>query len=314
MDIIRPMLAKISKLPKDEDKYGFEVKWDGMRAIIYYQNQHIKILSRNQNDVTQQYPELNNIPKLNQTAIFDGEIVYFGDNGKPSFGGLQHRMHITDKGVGSAEKKYPVVYIVFDLLSLGERSLLNLSYVDRRERLEKLNFNSMSWQTPSYKIGSGRDLMQAVKKMGLEGIMAKRLDSLYIPGKRSGDWLKIKNKQRQEFVIGAWIPGNGNRYNEIGSLLLGYYNARHQLKYAGKVGTGFTTADLKNIKLLLQPLLMQQNPFENRIPYKDALFVQPNLVCEIEFTEWTLNHTLRHPAFKGLRSDKSPKEVIKEEV
>ena len=309
--IISPMLAKEANLPKNDDKYGFEVKWDGMRAIIYCHNGSIQILSRNNYSVTSQYPELQSIPNFNKSAILDGEIVYFDDNGKPSFGGLQHRMNIVTDRIDSVAKKYPIVYIAFDLLFLDGQSLLNFSYVARRDRLENLHLNSLSYQTPGYKIGVGHEMMEAVKRMGLEGIMAKRLDSLYLPGQRSGDWLKIKNKNRQEFIIGGLVPGNGNRYNDIGALLLGYYDGQ-QLKYAGKVGIGFTVAELKNLKLLLQPLVIQQNPFESSIPYKDVKFVQPVLICEIEFSEWTLNHTLRHPSYKGLRVDKSPREVTKE--
>jgi len=312
VNIIKPMLAKQAELPKNDKEYGFEIKWDGMRVILYCQNDHIQILSRNQKDVTLQYPELKGIATAKRQFILDGEIVYFDYNGKPSFSGLQHRMGLSEtKSIESRMKEYPVNYIIFDILSLQEESTLNLPYIVRRETLKKLNLEGPAWQTPDYKLGSGSEMMSAIRQMGLEGIIAKRLTSIYSPDKRNGDWLKIKNKQRQELVIGGWISGKGGRHDQIGALLLGYYD-KHQLKYAGKVGTGFTLATLEHLKSLMAPIAIKQNPFDSSVPHREAMFVQPVFVCEIEFTEWTSHSTLRHPSFKGLRMDKSAYEVVRE--
>lgn len=311
MNIIKPMLAKQADLPKNDREFGFEIKWDGMRAILYCQNDRIQLLSRNQKDVTLQYPELEGIVTKRQ-FILDGEIVYFDHTGKPSFSGLQHRMSLSEtKNIKLKMKEYPVNYIIFDLLSLQEESTLNLPYIVRRETLKKLNLEGPAWQTPDYKLGSGSEMMRAIGQLGLEGIVAKRLTSIYAPDKRNGDWLKIKNKKRQEMIIGGWISGKGGRHDQIGALLLGYYDKR-QLKYAGKVGTGFTLNTLEHLKSLMEPIVIQQNPFSSTVPHKEAMFVQPVLVCEIEFTEWTPHSTLRHPSFKGLRTDKSAYEVVRE--
>ena len=325
MKIIKPMLAKQSGLPIDDAEYGFEIKWDGMRALLYCQDGQIRILSRNQKNVTAQYPEIKGLGRSGpkRQFILDGEIVYFDGTGQPSFSGLQHRMGLSDyKNIEDQKQKYPVTYIIFDLLSYQGESILHHPYTMRREMLGKMRLEGPAWQTPDYKLGSGQDILEAVRKMGLEGIVAKKLNSRYIPGKRSGDWLKIKNRQRQELVIGGWIPGNGVRRGKIGALLLGYYESPittvqqncnlQQLHYAGKAGTGFALADLEYLGSLLLPLTISYNPFNSIPPVKGAIFVNPVLVGEFEFTEWTPNNTLRHPVFKGLRTDKYAGEVIRE--
>ncbi|MBP2652860.1 MAG: polymerase LigD, ligase domain protein [Firmicutes bacterium] len=325
MKIIKPMLAKQSDLPRNDTEYGFEIKWDGMRAILYYQDEHLQIMSRNQKDVTAQYPELNElgISETKRNLILDGEIVHLGQNGQPSFSGLQHRMGLTTATtIDTRKKDYPVTYIIFDLLSLHGESTMHLSYTMRREILDKLQLTGPAWQTPAYKLGSGQDILKAASSLGLEGIVAKRLSSIYVPGKRTGDWLKIKNHERQELVIGGFVPGNSARRNKIGALLLGYYNVTiteskadnqtQQLIYAGKAGTGFTSAGLEYLGTLLSSLIISHNPFNTIIPDRKTIFVRPVLVGEFEFTEWTSNNTLRHPVFKGLRTDKQANEVIRE--
>lgn len=325
MKIIKPMLAKQACLPINDVEYGFEIKWDGMRAVLYCQDEYIHILSRNQKDITSQYPELKGlgISAVKRQFVLDGEIVHFDHNGRTSFSGLQHRMGLSAaKTIEARRQEYPVTYIIFDLLSLQGESTLHLPYTMRREMLERLQLGGPAWQTPGYKLGSGQEILNAARRIGLEGIVAKRLSSVYASGKRTGDWLKIKNQQRQELVIGGWVPGKGARRGQIGALLLGYYdlsvteakdrNKPQQLNYAGKVGTGFTSADLEYLGLLLAPLTIKYNPFSGIPPVKKARFVQPVLVGEFEFTEWTPNNTLRHPAFKGLRTDKQAGEVIRE--
>ncbi|MCE5287077.1 MAG: non-homologous end-joining DNA ligase [Pelosinus sp.] len=322
MDTILPMLAKLGSLPQNAADYAYEIKWDGLRAILYYENGQIEIRSRSNKIITTQYPELFSLRNaLNvKNIVLDGEIVCLSANGHPSFSELQHRMGLTcAKKISDLMHSYPVTYIIFDVLYLNNKLLTNRPYLKRREILDKLNLSGDNFQTPAYTYGNGDDMLKATRNLGLEGIMAKRLDSLYLPGKRSNDWLKIKNKLRQEFVIGGWLPGQNARTGSIGSLLIGYYALPQQKSavkapdflYAGKVGTGFTTKTLKDLKTLLSALHRDTTPFSNKTP-KGAIFVKPTLVGEFEFTEWTPNNTLRHPSFKGLRSDKNAKDVIKE--
>ncbi len=313
-EFITPMLARLSTLPADESAWAFEVKWDGVRAITRSAPGRIRFISRNGNDVTAAYPELR---ALNRTlgsheAILDGEIVAFGEEGCPSFQALQSRMHLRgDSAVRRLAQTQPVTYMVFDLLWLDGHSLMDLPYSERRERLEELDLEDERWRTPEYRAGDGAAFLAASKEQGLEGIVAKRLDSPYAPGGRGGSWLKIKNVQRQELVVGGWTEGKGSRSQRIGALHLGVYEDG-ALRYAGKLGTGFDAPELERLADLLEPLGRTGSPFSGRQPPKGAHFVQPELVCEVEFTEWTRAGTLRHPSYKGLRKDKPASEVVRE--
>ncbi|MDF2636091.1 MAG: polymerase LigD, ligase domain protein [Pelosinus sp.] len=325
MKLIKPMLAKLAKLPLDDDQYSFEIKWDGLRAILYSTADQITIASRNLKDITSQYPELQQLREslLEQQVILDGEIIAFDKKGQPSFSLLQRRMGLNSPTIIKNKMiEIPITYIIFDILHLNQKSLVDLPYTERRHILENLNLAGANWQTPAFQQGSGKEILTAVSALGLEGIVAKRLTSSYTPGKRSGDWLKIKNQHRQELVIGGWLPGKGQRSGGIGSLLLGYYDiTRQQAKkvnkeqhflYAGKVGTGFTKDVLHKLLTILTPLQRSTSPFV-AIPFPNAaIFVEPELVGEFEFTEWTPNSTLRHPSFKGLRDDKLAHDVIRE--
>src|SRR3954449_3040622 len=225
-----PMLARLSTLParQDDDNYGYEVKWDGVRAVAYVTKRGTTHLeSRNLNDVTRQYPEAAAIGEAleGHAAVLDGEVVAFDEHGRPSFERLQGRMHLTGAAaIGARTRSTPIAYVVFDLLHLDGKSLMRLPYTERRKRLEELDLNGPSWRTPAYHEGQGEALLDASAQQGLEGIVAKRLDSPYEPGKRNGTWLKIKNTRRQELVIGGWVPGEGRRQGRIGALLMGYYD------------------------------------------------------------------------------------------
>lgn len=319
MELIPPMLAKSGSLPKNEAEYAYEIKWDGLRAILYYENGEIEIRSRNNKIITNEYPELLSLKStLGATRlVLDGEIVHLTANGYPSFSGLQHRMGVTSpKKISELMHRYPITYIIFDLLFLDKKLLTDLPYLKRREILDKLRLSGDNFQVPPFVEKRGSDMLASTKSLGLEGIMAKKLDSLYFPGKRSNDWLKIKNMRRQEFVIGGWLPGKNARAGSIGSLLIGYYKQAGNnlsLMYAGKVGTGFTVKTLRELKLTLQALQQDASPFINQTP-KGAIFTKPTLVGEFEFTEWTPHDTLRHPSFKGLRNDKKPEDVVKESL
>ena len=317
-----PMLARLSTLPKeqDDDKYGYEIKWDGVRAIAYVEKKGTTHLeSRNLNDVTRQYPEPAAVGEAlkGHTAVLDGEVVAFDEAGRPSFERLQGRMHLTgEAAIGARSRSTPIVYVVFDLLYLDGESLIRLPYTERRERLEELDLNGPSWRTPTYHAGDGAALLEASVRQGLEGVMAKRLDSPYEPGRRPGTWLKVKNTRRQELVVGGWLPGEGRRKGRIGALLMGYYDHTPQgpeLRLAGKVGTGFDAKELDKLEKLLAPLERPTTPFSGpRQPGKGAVFVEPELVAEVEFSEWTRQNMLRHPSYKGLRDDKSPLDVVLE--
>jgi bifunctional non-homologous end joining protein LigD len=315
-----PMNAKLAKLPPDDDRYGFEVKWDGVRATAYMRPGRIQLESRNLNDITAQYPELRGLTGAlgAHEAVLDGEIVAFDADGRPSFERLQQRMHQTSETVIRRRmKSHPVSYMVFDLLYLDGHSLMEEPYTERRRRLDQLALEGERgehWQAPAYSVGNGQALLKATAQQGLEGLVAKRLDSRYEPGKRGGAWLKIKNTARQELVIGGWVPGEGRRRNRIGALLVGFYE-EGELRYAGKVGTGFTEKTLNELAKELAPLERKTSPFGALPkPPKGSIFVEPKLVAEIAFTEWTPERMLRHPSFKGLREDKPADQVVIERV
>ncbi|MGH8985575.1 MAG: non-homologous end-joining DNA ligase, partial [Acidimicrobiia bacterium] len=247
-------------------------------------------------------------------VILDGELVAFDDDGRPSFQRLQRRMHVASESeVRRRMGETPVTYVIFDLLYADGQVLFERPYEERRELLESLGLDEASWQTPAYHRGEGGALLEASVRQGLEGIVAKRLASAYRPGKRSREWLKIKNVRSQEVVIGGWLPGKGRREGELGALLAGYYDDDGALRYAGKVGTGFGATDLRLLRERFEPLRTDDSPFEGRQPQKDAIFVEPKLVAEVEFAEWTSAGTLRHPSYEGLRDDKVPTDVVREE-
>ncbi|MEA2350287.1 MAG: bifunctional non-ous end joining protein LigD [Thermoleophilaceae bacterium] len=299
-----PMLAKIGDLPRDEERYAFEIKWDGIRAVVYSEPGRMRIEGRSLTDVTAQYPELRPLGRQlgSRSAILDGEIVALDEQGKPSFGRLQSRMHLTGESrIKRRAKEIPATYMAFDVLYLDGHSLMHLPYEERRARLEELKLEGASWRTPRAHPGEGRALKRASEEQGLEGIIAKRLDSHYEPGRRGGTWIKVKNKRRQELVVGGWLPGEGKRESSIGALLVGHHDADGVLRYGGRVGTGFKQPDLDDLVRRLEPLRRKTSPFHGTPkPPKGAAFVSPELACEVEFTEWTSEGILRHPVYKGL--------------
>jgi bifunctional non-homologous end joining protein LigD len=312
-----PMLARLSKLPARDAGWAVEVKLDGVRAIAYCRPGRLELQSRNLRDVTSQYPEVRRLSRQlgARNAVLDGELVVFDDEGRPSFELLQRRIHQTaDAVVRRRMKSHPVTYVIFDLLYLDGRDLMAEPYQRRRELLEGLELSGPSWQTPRHSTGHAKELLEASREHGLEGVVLKRLDSRYSPGKRTGAWLKVKNVGRQEFVIGGWLPGEGRRHDQLGSILLGHFDpdGGETFHYAGKVGTGFTDRDLKELLELLRPLARETNPFAGRRGPRGANFVEPELVAEIEFRELTREGMVRHGSFKGLRDDKSAREVVLE--
>jgi bifunctional non-homologous end joining protein LigD len=313
---VKPMMATLSLLPADEAAYAFEVKWDGMRAVAYSEPGRLRLDTRTLRDVTAGFPELGRLQRQlgARRAVLDGEIVAFDDAGRPSFQQLQGRMHLANRSqVTRAARAAPVTYMIFDLLYLDGESLLEADYRTRRRRLEELGLEGDSWKVPPILEGTGDDVLEASRKAGLEGIMAKQLDSPYTPGHRGREWLKVKNVLRQEFVIGGFTAGSGRRTNSLGALLVGYYEDG-ELRYAGKVGTGYSDADLEMLGKLLRPRIRKRSPFAHgRVPAA-ATPVKPELVCECSFAEWTSQGLLRQPSFLGLREDKPAADVVREEV
>ena len=312
---VEPMKATLAKLPADDEGWGYEIKWDGVRAIAYCEPGHLRLESRNLLEITRQYPEVGAITRAlgSRAVVLDGELVALDEDGRPSFQRLQGRMHVANEAeVRRRAKEVPVTYVIFDLLYEDGEPLFDLPYEERRVRLEALGLEGPSWQTPAYHRGDGAALLAASEAQGLEGIVAKRLQSPYRPGKRGKEWLKVKNVREQEVVIGGWLPGKGRREGELGALLVGYYDDG-ELRYAGKVGTGFNARDLSLLRKELAPLGRDASPFSGRQPEKASIFVEPTLVAQVEFSEWTNAGTLRHPSYKGLRDDKPAEDVIREE-
>jgi bifunctional non-homologous end joining protein LigD len=315
---LAPMLARAGTLPADDQRWAYEIKWDGVRAIAYSTPGELRLESRNLKDITVAYPELARLNRAlsSHSAVLDGEIVALGGDGRPSFGALQHRMQVTSKAQAKRlAKSTPATYVIFDLLWLDGHSITDLPYSERRELLTALELNGSSWQTPEHLLGSGSAVLAASAEQALEGIVAKRLDSTYQPGGRPGTWVKIKNIHRQEFVIGGWVPGKGSRAAGIGALLVGVHDERGMLRYSGRVGTGFTEQELERLVRLLRPLERPGSPFAagGTRPPRDAVYCEPKLVAEVEFREWTAAGSLRHPSYKGLREDKPAGQVVRED-
>ena len=309
---VEPMLARSGPLPPEDGRWAYEIKWDGVRVIAFAQGGRVRLQARSGRDVTARYPELRPLGRAlgARELVLDGEVVAFGDDGRPSFQRLQGRMHLTgESAIRRLAEREPVTYVVFDLLYEDGRDLMPLPYVERRERLLALGLAGPAWQAPAHHVGDGRALLEASRAQGLEGILAKRVDCPYTPGRRSPGWVKVKNVRRTDVVVGGWLPGEGNRAGRIGALLVGHHDQDGELRYAGRVGTGFDQAELARLQGILAPLERPTSPFAGRQPPRGARFVEPELVCAVDYGEWTQARTLRHPVYKGLRDDVAPADV-----
>jgi bifunctional non-homologous end joining protein LigD len=311
-----PMLARSGELPMDAG-WAYEVKWDGVRAIVYSRPGELRLESRNLNDVTDSYPELAALNRAlsSHSAILDGEIVAFDEHRRPSFGALQRRMHVSSRAhARRLMAGTPVTLMLFDLLWLNGHSLMNLTYLERRELLAELALDGEHWHTPEHVLGDGAALLEASTAQGLEGVLAKRADSTYRPGARGSAWVKVKTVARQELVVGGWMPGKGKRKGTIGALLLGVHDPDGSLRYVGRVGSGFSDRELTRLQKLLSPLERATSPFTaGASPPRDAVFAEPMLVVEVQFANWTDDGSLRAPVYVGVRDDKDPGEVVRED-
>jgi bifunctional non-homologous end joining protein LigD len=315
---MRPMLATAAaSLPLSDGGWAYEMKWDGLRALAYIGGGSVRLWSRSGKDISGGYPELAGLAAgvAAGQAVLDGEIVAFGGAAWPSFEAIQQRMNLSPAQSRRLVAKVPVTYLAFDLLSLGGRPLLDELYSQRRALLEGLGLNGQHWQTPpSFTDAAGPDVLAVSRQHGLEGVMAKRLSSRYEPGRRSQSWRKIKNVRRQEAVVGGWKPGEGGRAGQVGSLLLGVQGP-DGLDYAGHVGTGFTQQTLAMLGQTLAPLRRGTSPFAVPVPpehARGAVWVEPLLVVEVAFSQWTSEGRMRAASYKGLRPDKDPGEVVRE--
>jgi len=311
---ITPMLATPVEKPFDSPDWLFEIKWDGYRAVAFIENGKVRLVSRNQNDLTGQYPELHDLPKLvkAKTAILDGEIAALDEQGRASFSLMQQRTGIRSGGRRTAARlDVPVVYYVFDLLYADGYDLRRVALEDRKRALGQIIKTNELLRLSEHFPGKGKALFEAAKQQGLEGILAKRLGSHY-EERRSQDWLKIKITQTVDCVIGGYTDPEGSR-QYFGSVVLGLYNQRGQLVHVGQAGTGFTQTTLKEIWQLLKPLETKRSPFHGPVEAANVHWVKPVRVAEIKFTEWTHETAeggmkLRAPVFMGLRDDKDPKQ------
>jgi bifunctional non-homologous end joining protein LigD len=315
--LVRPMLTTPGKLPDDDSGWGFEFKWDGVRTVAYVTGGRIRLMSRNDLDVTVSYPELRHAGEVlgSRDAVLDGEIVALDEAGRPSFGRLQQRMHVTDPSKARRlAQETPVAYLVFDVMYLDGHSTVALPYRTRRELLDSAGLDGSSLTVPPWFDGGGADVLQASRDQGLEGVVAKRTESAYQPGRRSRDWVKVKFTRTQEVVIVGWTPGRGRRQGSIGALLMGV-PGDGGLLYAGRVGTGFTDATLVDLADLLAPLQRDSPPVTGPVPRAqvvDARWVEPRLVGEVTFSEWTSDGRLRQPSWRGVRPDKDVDDVVRE--
>jgi bifunctional non-homologous end joining protein LigD len=308
---VEPMLARTGDLPTDDRKWAYEIKWDGVRGIAYVDGGRLRLEARSGRDITSRYPELRELGRAlaGRQAVLDGEVVAFDADGRPSFQKLQGRMHLTSEhAVRRLSQSDPVHYVVFDLLWLDGRSLMELPYSERRELLMELGLNGPTWRTPANHVGDGAAMLEASRAQGLEGIIAKRLEAPYAPGRRTAAWVKVKNVRETDVVIGGWLPGEGKRSGRFGALVVGFYEDG-ELRYAGRVGTGFDEAELSRLGRLFEGHARADSPFSGRQPPRETHFVDPVLIAHVGYGEWTQTRTLRHPRYLGLRDDIDPETV-----
>jgi bifunctional non-homologous end joining protein LigD len=318
---IAPMKARLAESPPHGNDWIYEIKFDGFRALAFKNGKNVRLLSRNEKDFGGKFPEIvEAISTLKiDDAILDGEVVALDPKGISSFQLLQ--------AFELGEKRPPIFFYAFDLLRLKGKDLRSQSLVQRKAKLEKLLEMKSSLIRYSASLGEdGEELLKKAQKLGLEGLIGKRKESVYEPGRRSGAWIKLKLHHEQEFVIGGYTNPEGSRQH-FGALLLGFYE-KGNLKFCGKVGTGFNEKLLKSLNSQFQGIAQNKCPFSNLPEKRSGRFgagvtaaemkrchwVEPKMVCQIKFSEWTRDEKLRQPVFLGLREDKEASEVIREKA
>jgi bifunctional non-homologous end joining protein LigD len=294
------MLAKEVKEPFSDEDWIYEIKWDGYRAIAELNAGKVKLYSRNGLSFEHKYAVIfHALQQLKNNMVIDGEIVVYNDKGKPDFQKLQHY---------DQNPEYPIVYHVFDLLQDGEKNLCKLPLVERKERLKELLPEDDLIQYSDHIDGQGKEFFRALVKKDMEGMMAKRKDSAYLPGQRTASWLKVKNQQIEEVLIAGYTEASGSREN-FGALVLGLRKNGHFV-HVGNVGTGFDRQSLQELHEKMKPLIRKTSPFKEPITTpKKITWLEPELVAQIRFTEWTREGSMRHPVFQGLRIDLGKEDV-----
>ena len=313
---VAPMLATAAALPTEEERWAYEVKWDGIRVIARVADGTLELRNRSGIDITTRYPDLAGAAALGgaHELLLDGEVVALDEAGRPSFERLQRRMHVVDP---AAQRRLattvPVHLVVFDLLWSDGKKLMGEPYVERRDRLAALGLGADGWITPVASIGASAPILGFVQRHRLEGIVAKRLDSTYQPGVRSSTWVKERSNLGQELVVCGWIDGTGALAGGLGSLVVGYHEAPHgPIRYAGRVGSGLSRADIAFLTERLSALARATSPISAGSPPADTHWVEPQLVVEVRFSEWTASGVLRQPVFVGVRDDRDPGTVVRE--
>ena len=307
---MRPMLATRGTSVPSGPEWLHEVKWDGMRVLVEVRAGRLRIFSRNENDVTVSFPELHGLADaLGHDALLDGEVVAFAD-GVPSFGALAERMHVSSARKAAAlVGSCPVTLLAFDLLSVDGTDLTGRPLSERRTRLESLGLAGVHWQVPAA-YDDGAMLMQATEAQRLEGVVSKRRSSVYVPGRRTPDWLKFPHRATTSYVVGGWRceTGSGSR---LGALLVGVPGP-HGLAYRGRVGSGIAGKNGQRLLELLAPLETDASPFADTVPKVDAqgtTWVRPEVVVDIAALGVTSAGRLRQPSFLGVRHDLSAEDL-----
>lgn len=309
---VKPMLTTLVDAPFDDDRWLFELKWDGYRAIAVVERDGVTLTSRNGKDLLHQFPEMAQLSAAFRSlpVVVDGELCILDATGKPDFQALQSRDKPAVRGTAQRRKPSAVVFVVFDLLYADGRDLRDRPLDERKRLLESIIVPDRGVMYSKHVVGKGLELFAAAEQRGLEGIVGKVRAAPY-RSVRSREWVKIKAKRRQEFVIGGWTEPRGSRKG-FGSLLVGYYDDG-AFVYAGHVGTGYDADLLRDVMSRLEPLERKTPPFAAAPkPNTPAHWVKPELVCEVAFAEWTREGILRQPVFLGLRGDKDPKTVVRE--
>ena len=315
---VLPMMAAPGPLPSGPG-WSYEMKWDGVRVIVAVTEDGCRLWSRNSRDVSGGYPELLGLAAasgLQLPAVLDGEIVTLDEKGAPSFGLLQRRMHVRDpRHLAQLINQVPVSVRVFDVLQYDGRSLLEATYDDRRALLESLQIDDPFWEVPPA-YADGEQALELSASSGLEGVVAKRRKSRYLPGKRSSDWVKVKPVLTRDVILCGWHPGEGNRSGRIGSFYCGaYLEPGGELVLIGKVGSGLDFAMLEMLSTELAALEVKDPPFDvSSVPPADrraAHWLDPLLVAEVTYSGWAGDGRLRHPVWRGLRLDIAPESVIR---
>ncbi|MEV4760848.1 non-homologous end-joining DNA ligase [Micromonospora sp. NPDC049559] len=304
---LKPMLAITAELPSGPD-WGYEFKWDGVRAIADVRGGSTRLWARSGVEITTAYPELGALGERLDDVLFDGEVVVLSGAGIPSFTALAERMHVREKGrAARLAASMPVTYMIFDVLRLRGADLTRWTYRERRLTLDELELAGPRWAVPPV-FPDGRATYEAAGEHGLEGVVAKRLTSTYQPGVRSPDWVKVKLEVTADFVVGGWRPGA----RKIGGLLVGVPGPDGLLVYRGRVGGGIGAATERELLGLLEPLRAERSPFAPGVPREDArgaIWVRPEIVVEVKYGQRTPDGRLRFPRLRRLRPDKAPAEV-----